>query len=674
MLKMKIKIAAMLAVMISAHLHALAEEPKDKAAARAAMWQAAVKADVPPPPAMKQASKPAAAEPAAKPVSLPLYYSAQRNVPPLPFNPYPKFGLFDLGDNKFAYDDREVDFSARVALASQAGGAMMAMEAEEGGAGPAAMMFSASDLWVQITKSNSSNGLRLDVNNTVSGTYYGVGEKSSIDTDPFNTWTLTSVFQATSTNRQLARTATAATRFYKAVNLDAYVGPSVSIVSPAAGATVSNDMPLQVRVTDILPLTAINIYVDGVQVGAVISNQNGTITVPTSWFPNGQHQIWVSAVNEGVPVDTDGDAIADDIVPFQTWANVTVNFTNEVRMQNYSPLYTKAGSITLQYSVTGTQNYTFEVFKTNGTLLHTTNGQAANGTLSRQWNYTDLSGNPVTEGAYAFSLTHSNAGAAAAVAKKIITTNSVDNGVSVGKYVISYGEWADSTINTGLANLSRSLSIRMNEAAYYFEEIIGTGREAYGTIYSGFHSDPFPIRGATQTNDVLALTNALKDTITGSWFFDGHGTLIAGPGSNAFLTVRLTAKQIAGVLDTTYSYSSSGLSVDYGRRLFSTMLTACGSATGDFSTATGTPAGVDQDGNSQIKKSAFLGFSGTAYTGSTQNGWTYRIHYEWLDEEGYDTEISTAVWRANLAYPTVQGWGPTLYGFSFLGYNADESR
>src|SRR5256885_12848664 len=48
---------------------------------------------------------------------------------------------------------------------------------------------------------------------------------------------------------------------------------------------------------------------------------------------------------------------------------------------------------------------------------------------------------------------------------------------------------------------------------------------------------------------------------------------------------------------------------------------------------TGTPPGVTQGGNSLVKKTAFLGFSGISHAGDTQNGWTVQVHAEWLDGE-----------------------------------------
>ncbi len=478
-------------------------QAETKTTDRTLKWEAAVKPDVPAiPPQQKVAT---VAEESASKSSLPLFYSTQKIVPPLPFNPFPELDLFDLGDNKFAYDDRAVDYQGLSATTA----VMTSFSAEELDGpllGPL-MCSSSNDLSLNITSTNTSDFL-LDVCNTTPGVLYGIGAKSVLDIDPFNTWTLVNVFEAQSTNEQLVGTASAPTRFYTAVNLDEYVGPIVSIVSPTSG-TVTGAVALQVRVTDILPLTSLKVFVGGVQVGVIVPGQNGTMSVPTYLFPNGDHEIWVAAANEGVLFDTDGDGAGDEVVPFNGWASTTLNFTNDVYMENYSPLYSAGGSITLQYTATSPQDYTFEVFNLSGNLLHTASGQSTNGAINGEWNFTDLLTNPVTDSGYVFSLATSPQ--SGGPTNKMLTTNFFDNGgVRVGKYVISYGTWPSSDLNTGLASLNRSVSIRVNRAAQLYDDIVGTGRDAYGVNHIDFSSDPFPIRLASQTNDLIALTNAKR--------------------------------------------------------------------------------------------------------------------------------------------------------------------
>ena len=106
------------------------------------------------------------------------------------------------------------------------------------------------------------------------------------------------------------------------------------------------------------------------------------------------------------------------------------------------------------------------------------------------------------------------------------------------------------------------------------------------------------------------------------------------------------------------------------------MMTGCAAANGtsEFPVATGTLSGVEQVTNLQLKKSAFLGFTGLSYAGPDKTGWINRIHFEWLYGNDYDTPIGIAMLIANNAYPIVQNWGPTVLGYGLLEYNGNASR
>lgn len=262
--------------------------------------------------------------------------------------------------------------------------------------------------------------------------------------------------------------------------------------------------------------------------------------------------------------------------------------------------------------------------------------------------------------------------------KKTLSTSFVDNGVTVGKYLLSYGTWPYSSLNSGLVSLSHNLSVRINRAELLYDDKVGTGREAFDpVIHADFSSDPIPIRQSTQTSDLEALTNALHVTSVGSWFFDGHsGANNMIHGTDGYLTVDLTSRQVAALLGNSYGFVGSTNFLTYGRRLFSTFISGCGAAASgsEYPEATGTPPGVPQAGNPQIKKSAFLGFTGLSYSGGSKFGWINRVHVEWLDENDYDTALATAVNRANAAYPEVVPWGPNFFGYGPLEYNGDASR
>jgi hypothetical protein len=448
------------------------------------------------------------------------FYSFQRpEQPPLPFNLFPDLPLYEVEPKVYVIDDRRVDYSL---MLTASGGPPV--PGTGGGQpqpppvlSPHSSTLGLTSLWVNISL-NSSTNFFLDVFNTTPGMQYGVGAKNSIDPDPFNTWSLANVFLATARTQRLAGAASAPKRFYRAVNLDEYVGPRVQIVSPASGSTVSGDVSVQVRVNDILPLASIEVFVGETLAGTVRAGQGGRVTIPSYWFPNGPQEIGVLVVNEGTFVDTDGDGVTDSPFAMRGWTSVPVTFSNQVYMTSFSHLYSAASSITLGYATTAPRTYTFEVFRLSGELLHTQNSASSGGNINPQWDFTNLSGQAVNDSGYVFSLTTNPQGTAATAAagpRTIRSTNFFDKGVTVGKYVISYGEWPRQDYNDWMSAMNDAVSSRANIAAFFDEDIIGPNREAHGTIRADFSSVPYRIRKATQTNDLAALTNALADAQTG---------------------------------------------------------------------------------------------------------------------------------------------------------------
>jgi hypothetical protein len=609
-----------------------------------------------------------------------VYYSAQKPwLPPMPYNPFPEFPTIGVGPKRFVYDDTQVDY---VALQEQS--FMMTASAPPapggggggGGTNSPPIYYPAVPIpgvpMVGIAR-NPSGGFFLDVSNMTVGSIYGVVTKPSLDPDPFNTWSLGAVFQAVGETERFSGSATAPMRVYAAADLDEYAGPQLQIVSPTSGSTVSGDVPVQVWVSDVFRLFTVEVFVGPTLAGSIQPGQGGVMRLPSHWFANGPQQIWVRAVNEGAFVDTDDDGAADSPTSLQAWANVSVNFANGVYMANYSPLYSSFGSITLDYVATTPHNYTFEVSRLNGQLLHTQSGSSSGGNINPTWNFTDLSGNPVNDSGYVFSLTPTPQGGAAAAAP-IKTINFFDKGVTVGQYVISFGEYTIQSHNEWMETMNHAVSSRANFAAYLDEDIIGSNREAHGIIYSDFHSDPYRIRAATQTNDLTSLTNALKDPLVGAWLWQGHaGTDYIIPGQNTSLNVRLSAKDVASLLGNDISWPNT-TNLFYKRRLHYTINAGCGTVNGKWPIAVGTPPGVPQEGNPWIKKSAFLGFVGQSLPGETKMRWLIRIHDYWIDGSDYDTLFKTAVDWSNLDFPDVVAWAPQVVGYRFIRYNGAGSR
>jgi hypothetical protein len=569
----------------------------------------------------------------------------------------------------------------------------------------------AQPLSVAITQNPTNlHDFFLDVLNMEPGVFYGVAQKAVLDSDPFNSWAIFDVFPAPAPAVRYEGTASQPQRTYLAVNLDNYAGGAVHVVSSESESVVSGDLLVQVQVTDILPLFTVEVFVGEILVGNILPGQGGAINLPTYWFPNGEQQIWVRVVNQGIDVDTDDDGSLDSKTTFASWGSVTVTFSNEVYMENFSPLYSAYG---VSYFAAAPHDYTFEVFRLNGELLNTQSG-TIDGSMAPPWNFTDLSGNPVNDAGYIFSLTVSEAGMAAASATgggimsvygppplppsatnrppyippsnnstaaagvtRIVTTNFFDKGVTVGEYVISYGEWAYQPFNDWYRSMNDALSYYVNVAAFFDSDIIGEGRYTHTPVHADFTADPYAIRKATETNDLAAMTNALADVNVGSWLWEGHSfpeQMIAG--DDGYLSVVLSAKDLAAILGNRIGPSwAQATNLVYTRRLMSTFITGCAALNGTWGLAVGTPPGVDQVEN-LIRKSVFLGFAGISKVGTdgTKVKWIVEIHNVWIDGFNYDTPIKAGLDIANIRYPAVVAWGPGLHGFRSLIYSGDDSR
>ncbi len=119
------------------------------------------------------------------------YWSAARQMPPLPFNPFPELPVYDVGSNTFVYDDRKVDYPALRAQWSAEQAEREAAEGATGLRGPggaAAMMMSGySGLWLELEVVDDYALLTL--HNTEPGTNYQIFSSTDVAA-PANQWTL----------------------------------------------------------------------------------------------------------------------------------------------------------------------------------------------------------------------------------------------------------------------------------------------------------------------------------------------------------------------------------------------------------------------------------------------------------------------------------------------------
>ena len=120
------------------------------------------------------------------------YWSAARQMPPLPFNPFPELPVYDVGSNTFVYDDRKVDYpalraqwSAEQAEREEVEGAMGLRG--PGGAGAAMLMSSYTGLWLELEVVDDYALLTL--HNTEPGTNYQIFSSTNVAA-PADQWTL----------------------------------------------------------------------------------------------------------------------------------------------------------------------------------------------------------------------------------------------------------------------------------------------------------------------------------------------------------------------------------------------------------------------------------------------------------------------------------------------------
>ena len=128
------------------------------------------------------------------------FYSAQlTNSPPLPFNPFPDLPLYSLGDNSYAYDDRDFDYVAMeqerqtLRLLHRAAALSLSLESGvpappgDGGSGedpgsgspPPAYDYPQGSLWLEIT-AVTNDAAYLTLHGTELDAYYQIQSKTDL--------------------------------------------------------------------------------------------------------------------------------------------------------------------------------------------------------------------------------------------------------------------------------------------------------------------------------------------------------------------------------------------------------------------------------------------------------------------------------------------------------------
>ena len=437
---------------------------------------------------------------------MPLFYSMQRKVPPLPFNPFPELPVFKLETDKFAYDDRELDYAARLAVTPEDGEAKITFEiaVNEGQNSPLAA-FAADEIGLRISRTGSNTFSLLLTNLTV-GVDYLVTDKFQITNDIAANWRPLSLFTANSNSATLTGTFAENKQFFRVWNYDAYQGPVISLTTPYAGATLSGRVKVTGIVSDIFPGRVAELYVDDDLVTAV-TNGPLELELDTQQFTNGVHVL--NVVVRTVELTT-------NLFELSSVATVTVNFSNFLASIDNGPFFS-GGSTILKYSTTGQADYTLQIFDASNTLRRTFQGTKSAGLLQISWDGRDSGGNLLpTESRYTFKMTAVAAGAAAAAGptNQVITPS-----------------FSEGSFNAGYAYLLR------NKLTLLFTWLEETEREQLDRISAYiFAADlfgPDPVDTRTVLNDQVFvwqtdsqktnILNSIKRKDVGHVFYVGHG-------------------------------------------------------------------------------------------------------------------------------------------------------
>ena len=387
-----------------------AQQSNIKTAAKEAVVQAIVNR---PSPGASRGTKKVAMNESMEPKesSMPLYYSVQRNVPPLPFNPYPELQLFDFGDNRFVYDDRDVDYVSlrkerEELVMAQTGAAENVNEAAESSNGLLQSLLS-DGVRLHLTRTGSSS-YSLLVTNLSPGTQYLLTDKLEFVDDLRAQWKPLFLFTAASNSATFTGTFAEDCQFFAVWDWDAYVGPAITLANPPERAVLTGKIKVKGSAGDIFPDRVAELYVDG---DLVVAITNGPIAMDldTQLFSNGVHTL-------EVVVRT--DQLTTNFLEFATVESRTVTFSNFLASIDNGPFFS-FGAVTLNFSTTGAADYTLEVLDDAPTVQRTFQGTTAGGAFQIAWDGRNSGGSllPI-ESAYTFKMTAVGTGGGAGATAK----------------------------------------------------------------------------------------------------------------------------------------------------------------------------------------------------------------------------------------------------------------
>jgi hypothetical protein len=618
-----------------------AQQSNIKTAAKNAILKAI--ADREAPGASPRTKKVAVNEPSeSKGPRVPSYHSAQRNVPPLPFNPFPELQVYDLGDSKFVYDDRDVDYvslrknseEAAAIQSANAEGAYVSETPEGGGGSPQAMLADGMCLYITMTGSNSYS---LLVTNLSPGTQYLLTDKLEFINEIGAQWTPVVLFTAASNSATFSGTLTEDHQFFEVWDWDAYIGPVVTLANPSDGAVLSGQTKVTGGVGDIFSDRVAELYVDGDLIAA-ITNGPLALDLDTQLFTNGVHNIDV--VVRTVLLTT-------NFLEFANVASATVTFSNFLTSVDNGPFFS-GGSTTLKFATTGAADYVLEIYDGSDVVRRTITGTTAGGEFQMYWDCRDESGVPLpTEAPYRFELTATPTGNGFAAGGAPAPGNRV---------VIN--SFAEGTFNAGFAYLLYC------KRGFFYGQFEQTDQELMERLHAViwgadvFGPDPAGTRGVFDDEVFLWGTDDEKtnilDTIqrkdVGHVFYVGHssGDHI-GAGADTTITVLISDREIQERLTNSYDLARGEYNFKNPKRYVE--MDGCNTSTGFLPFAFGIPK-FSTDRRPGIARRSYFGWNNLI-----TYGWyatRYQRHVDVRNEEWHNVDenvsIQVAMVRAIVYY------------------------
>jgi len=239
------------------------------------------------------------------------YWLAQREGPPLPFNPFFNLRAYEIDPANHVYliDDTLADYEALEAERMEAMSAGLLAETaglDEGGVVLNGFEPPGYEDNFYVNSLTLSNGfLVFGLDNLTPGHEYLVTRKKVLDEDFTNYWVPEWAFTAAAIQQTITipLPTDSDTGFFRIVDYDLYQGPSLTIVSPADNSTVSGTLQVRCTLTDIFQPVWAELYVDG-NFHAQLEYGELSFNVDSAKLANGPH-VFSVVLSSLIPIDAD---------------------------------------------------------------------------------------------------------------------------------------------------------------------------------------------------------------------------------------------------------------------------------------------------------------------------------------------------------------------------------